>query len=737
MPANHTRQIVSCFATALLTVLLLGFAMHGPARAAAPAASRPPASRADEERKMEYRANDMLAKGLELIEAKEEDRGLKMIQTVPQMFPKTKARFRAHLAIGKYQMGKHQYDLAAKAFGQLAESADPDERAEGLYQAGICKYERGNFDGAFTDLRRVTTEYPWSVFANEAYYYIGQCHFKLGHWAKAIEAMELVGTSVPADTKGEACAEAGQRLYIKVADKNLVVLNTAKDRVKVRVSAKSGDAEEVVLAPFGKSGEYWLGSIQTELGEPVPGDGRLQITGGDEVTVSYINRYTSEGKVNQQVLARVRMVSTASIGFTDGAYRQYVQGVFADQPAFLRVKDMNRSVSKDPARITVKVSSRYKAPKDEKTAADAEAQEDRYKTRDTVETTLVETGSHTGMFTGSLGLRLLKPDEPPVQGDGKLHVAKGDDLVAEYVNDVSMVSREPRTIAATAKLLLGQFQDVKIEQRVVDSVDLKVRKDLIEAKIYLKLGQIFKDVGLTAKAAEKADEGLSRVNDVIATSMKASLERAVVEEAFSIKWDLLLVKDNLGEAIEVCRTLTQLFPDSTLADRALLRIGQAKMEAGDPEGAIGIFHAVLALPKSDLKAEAQYNIAAIMEKQAIQRAEGSGQEPALADVMVAYKRVADAYPDSQFAGSALDKIANYYISTKDYDRALGLMERVFQDYPDAKFLDAMLYKWEVAAYRKGDYATARAKAEQLLSDYPNSKLAEKVRKDLEMINKKL
>ena len=45
MPAIHTRQIVSCFATALLAVLLLGFAMHGPARAAAPDAC-PPARRA-------------------------------------------------------------------------------------------------------------------------------------------------------------------------------------------------------------------------------------------------------------------------------------------------------------------------------------------------------------------------------------------------------------------------------------------------------------------------------------------------------------------------------------------------------------------------------------------------------------------------------------------------------------------------------------------------------------------
>ena len=349
MPAIHTRQIVQRVATALLAVLLFESTMHGPARAAAPDASRPPARQIDDDRKMEYRANDLLAKGLELLEAREEDRGLKMIQTVPQMFPKTKARFRAYLAIGKYQMGKHQYDLAAKAFGQLAESDDPEDRAEGLYQAGICKYDRGNYDGAFTDLRHVTTDYPWSVFANESYYYIGQCHFKLGHWAKAIEALELVGTSVPAETKGETCAEAGQRLYIKIADKNLVVLNTQKEKVKVRVTAKSGDSEEVVLTPFGKSGEYWLGSIQTELGEPVPGDGRLQIIGGDEVTVSYVNRYTSEGKLNQQVLAHVRMVSTASVGFTDGAYHEYVKGVLADQPAFIRVKDMNRSVSKERA----------------------------------------------------------------------------------------------------------------------------------------------------------------------------------------------------------------------------------------------------------------------------------------------------------------------------------------------------------------------------------------------------
>ena len=169
----------------------------------------------------------------------------------------------------------------------------------------------------------------------------------------------------------------------------------------------------------------------------------------------------------------------------------------------------------------------------------------------------------------------------------------------------------------------------------------------------------------------------------------------------------------------------------------MLKIGQAKLEAGSPGEAIGIFNAVLALPKSDLKPEALFNIAVVMEKRAVREAELRGQEPVLADVMVAYKRVADTYPDSAFAGNALDKVANYYISTKDYDRAIGMMERVFQDYPNVKFLDVMLYKWEVAAYRKGDFATAKAKAEQLLAEYPNSKLAEKARKDLETISKKL
>jgi TolA-binding protein len=278
---------------------------------------------------------------------------------------------------------------------------------------------------------------------------------------------------------------------------------------------------------------------------------------------------------------------------------------------------------------------------------------------------------------------------------------------------------------------------VKVEHRVVDSLDLKARKNLIEARIYLKLGGIFKEVGLVQKANEKANEGLDRVNDVINTSVRSSLDRSLVEEAFSVKWDLLLVQDKLADAINVCQSLMQLFPDSSLVDKALLKIGQAKMESEHPGDAIGIFNGVVRLPKSELKAEAQYDIGQVEEMLAMREAERTQSQPVLSQAMQSYKKCAESYPNSPFAGESLDKIANYYISTKDYARAVELMEQVFQDYPDASFLDKMLLKWVIASYRMGNYPVAKQKAEQLLSEYPNSKSAEKARAFLEVINKKL
>lgn len=736
MNVKKTRE-TNRIALLVTTALLLGAATVATINLHAEAADKDQAKSAKaEQARMEFRASDMLNKGLDLLEAKQEERGLKLINSVSIMFPKAKTRFKAYAAAGDYHLQKNRYELALKQFSHLAESDDPDEQADGLFKSGVCYYHLNRYDKVFVVMRKVTREYTSSEHTNQAYYYIGQCHCKQGRWAKAIEALEMVGTSVPADASGNVVAEAGQRLYIRVNDADLGVLLSEGETCTAKLTTSRGDTETITLKKFGRSRNQFVGSIVTIPGEPKSGNNRLEIAGGEKVTVEYSDQNTQAGKANVNRISTIEIVSTASAGFTDGAYREHTRGIFGNAPCFIRVKDIDRDLTAGRDQIRVKIKADYKVLKKEMDGIDLEDKPDR-KIRDIVEVVLLESAEHSGIFLGTLTPAVVSNGAAPSQTDQQLSVKPGDDVFIEYTDEKHLISSEPRDLQYRAKLLVGQIQDVKIEHRVVDSLDVKARKNLIEAKIYLRLAEVFKEVGLTEKANQKADEGLSRVEEVISMSTDSTLDRALVEEALSVKWNLLLTQDKLGQAFGVCNTLVRLFPDSSLVDRALLKMGMAKMEGKNPREAIGMFAAVIKLPKSDLKAEAQYNIGRAMELEAIAIAKRTKRPAVLGPAVMAYKNCAEHYPESTFAGDALGKIADYYVNAKDFNRAIELMEKVFQDYPDATFLDNMLLKWVVAAYQKGDYRMAKEKAEQLLSEYPDSKQAAKVKKFLKIINKKL
>jgi TolA-binding protein len=138
---------------------------------------------------------------------------------------------------------------------------------------------------------------------------------------------------------------------------------------------------------------------------------------------------------------------------------------------------------------------------------------------------------------------------------------------------------------------------------------------------------------------------------------------------------------------------------------------------------------VLALPVSQVKAEAQYRIAQATEK--LDTANAAEQ------AIMEYKACAERYPDSPFAGEALGKLVDYHIEKKDNAAANDLLEQVFKDYPDAQFLDAMLLKWVLVAYRGGDPQKAYDKCTQLLFEYPESPYAERARAILPKIEQKV
>jgi TolA-binding protein len=591
----------------------------------------------------------MIKRARSYLEAGNAEQGVKLLSDVPKLFPNSAVRFKARLELGRYFFEQKQYDEALDEFTALGQAEDAKVRAEGIYRTGICHYEMNDFDTAFVSLRKVTTDYPWSVWANEAYYYIGRCHFKMKRWTRAYEALKMVGVSVPTNVE-QTIGEAGRRLWVKVGDRDLVTLAQANGgALKVQLTTKGGDKEMLALAVNSQDGTEFLGSIPTAPGVAAVDDAIIQFLGNETVEVTYVDETTGSGETGKKLITKLTLASTASIGFTDGVYKDYVSGVRGNQPIFVRLKDFDASPTAEKETVEVVIRTEYKVELQDKDliGLDISEFEDRYEQRDEVKLTLTESDAHSGMFVGQIKPVLLRGAEDGSNaedvklGDKLLHSRVGDRVVAEYIDENHPgVDQGPRHITARTTILDESQKDVEITQWVVNDVELKGRKHLIESQIYLRLAQVFKDVGLQEKADEKAEEGLAKVEEVIKIAVDSNLPQGTIEEVFNTKWDLLLVQNKLREAVGVCNALLRLYPDSQIADRALLQIGKAKLATNYVEewqDSVKVFSAVLGLQKSELKAEAQFRIAQAQEKIGMERQKNADEKTIPQAAIVAYQ----------------------------------------------------------------------------------------------------
>ena len=364
----------------------------------------------------------------------------------------------------------------------------------------------------------------------------------------------------------------------------------------------------------------------------------------------------------------------------------------------------------------------------------------------------METDKRSGIFVGSVKADFFDPDnqlEAKDNGngapDGPLKVQRDDIIQIEYQDEVHLLGREPVTRTFKVPLLIGEQTNVKILTPHIDDLEIKAKKNLIEAKLLLHLSQIFKEMGLVDYANKRAGEGIEKIDEVLKIHKDASLEHQILEDTFNTKWELLIVQDKIQEAIAVCSMLIKTFPESALVDRALIKIAQIKIMEGSERSiaeGLNIYRGILQLPKSELKPEAQFNIASVMETVAVEQAKIKQEQdptfkPNYGPVMLEYKKCSDNYPDSPFAGKALEKIAKFYMDNKDYARVTEMMEQIFRDYPDADFLDSMLFTWASALFEMSRFQDALDKCEQLISEYPNSSLAGKTQGLREMIQRKI
>lgn len=692
-------------------------------------------------------ARRLLDRAQELLQSGERDRGVKMVETILEQYPASSVVYPACLVLGEISIEANQQLAAVNYLNRLRVLEPADGLAEGndremflkaMYLMGVAHFQTRQYGMAFPVLRHITSKYPNTVWANQAYYYIGMCHFAQESWNKAIEALSLVGTFVDPESPTTSYAEAGRRFYVKVADTDLPVMLALGKKVVVTLTTKSGDKEEVECIPLTADAQVVIGSVPTEIGVARPGDRVLQVLGGEEITTTYVDESTAEGEANVVRSSKVRMVSTGALDFMLGDFEGRAAAAFLGQPLFIQLRDVDLDVTPQAETVTLTVISRYKfRPEDEEEdqSAFAENENVRYETRDRVEVILTEQGTapvRTGRFAGKVDVELAQENQPVDQSDGLLACMVGDEIVVSYTDALHIGGETPRVVETVIPVVGEVDNRPRATQDVVFDPLLRARKNLVEATAYLELARIFHSMGLMQGTKEKAAEALDRVDAVLRTRDQ-DIPDSLKQEAFKLKWELHIEAEELTQALATCRLFSQLYPNSPLADQALMGIGNIRIENKEYQEAIRIFSQITTLKHSEAKAEAQFRIAQTIELMDA----GRGGKTSSAAAIKAYKTCAERYPESPFAGESLAKIIDYNIATADLSQANALLEQTFQDYPDAAFLDSMLMKWVLVAYQSGDFAKAKEKCNKLLFEYPESRHAETARQVLPRIEARL
>ncbi len=279
--------------------------------------------------------------------ANEIKKAVEIYQSVIERYPKSKHRFLAHMKLGEHLMKKERaFDRARAQFAVVSEETNRDEkqRAEALLKIGVCFYEGRNYGKCFKAMRAVIEKFPVSQHVNEAYYYIGLGHFQLGHYSRAIAALEKVGTALSEKDRATQKSEAGKRLFIKIEDADLAVLEKG-ETVQVEVKATSGDRELVKCIPVGKNVRLVLGSIATKLGRPRPENGQLELKGDDKITVTYTDAHTADRKFNEKRTQTILVVGNGKVSIMDGAFSDDLQGVVLGKESNVQVIDADRDVT--------------------------------------------------------------------------------------------------------------------------------------------------------------------------------------------------------------------------------------------------------------------------------------------------------------------------------------------------------------------------------------------------------
>ncbi|MGE0608925.1 MAG: tetratricopeptide repeat protein [Pirellulales bacterium] len=721
-------------------------------------------------------ARKLLEAGDARLDADEATKAVEVWQSVIERYPRSKVRYEAHMRLGNYLLNRERaYDRARTHFEAAAaeENRDEAQRAEATLNMGVCFFEAANYGRSFKIMRDVIEQFPVSKQVNQAYYYIGLGHFRLGHYSRAIQALEKVGTAMGAedeDTGPKAeRVEAGKRLFVKIEDADLAVLDIDQT-VKVLCETVDGDKETVECYPVGRNVRIVLGSIQTSLGKPQAENGQLELRGGETVKVSYVDSHTSDRQFDRPVLKEIQVVGNAVVRVTDGAYSEALQGIVLEKGVNIEIIDADFDLTDEADELTAMVELyREKTPEeiDQEVAAiaagrqpdgtapadqplseelNAEEEIERFKLIDRVEVKLVEVRVQRDAPTlpaeegdadpsAVPAVPAVQAQAAPVAQDGKkAPVAKeeGEEASDEPVaasptpasaDDKSIHSGVFRAIIPLVRAdevvegddtLQAQPNDI-VQINHVDELSMRAGTATVVAKARCLEGNL---AGVRVTRAEISDQELHLQTQLKTADALTNIGSRYKE--FGLKTN---AQAKYEQALQMCESVSddaQKLGGRLLED-TYVQLWRIYYEMDNLDLAAAMCQRLQReFPESGFVDDALLQLADVARKQGdIQRAIGI------------YSRLVNM-PTSQLRGDAQFGIAECYEqmaaaapegpgAAQLYDRAFNEYKRVFEAYPDSGRVGEAVSKMANYYYQQKDYARAIDTFETVLANHPDAK----------------
>ena len=287
----------------------------------------------------------------------------------------------ARFGIGETYMAQKVYDQASVIFTELAESAVPAISIRANFLLGVLALRQDENESARRIFLSVLENSPDANLANETLYNLAEVYGIEQRFLTQLETLRTVGRL---GQESKLWQTPGNALPIVVQDPDLGI-SRGDTRIPVLVRTEPGNDEERSFLTSGGAGKgIFLSEIPTMLGAANPGDGVLQVTGGDTITVDYPEDFKQEFQFGFLGNTRLRIASDADLqvasseivnkqdeSFTEVLEKE-VDEVEEEKPRasirpgnqvkpgnliFIQVRDGDRDLTTEPDKVGIRLTS--------------------------------------------------------------------------------------------------------------------------------------------------------------------------------------------------------------------------------------------------------------------------------------------------------------------------------------------------------------------------------------------